>query len=279
MEDDELEPQPRDLRAPLRLTTPPRRRFRWLTGAIAAVTLVLFGVATWYAYVLGIRAGTGDQAPLVRSEQKPEKVRPDQPGGMNVPHQDKTVYDRVQPENGEKQVEQMLPPPEEPVDRPKEQASSAPAESKGAEPKPGDQKPAEPKAAEPKPAEQKAQEQKPAAQKPGEKKAAESKATGAPTPVTPPSMKAPQTAGAGGGYRVQLGALKTEEEAAKAIAKLKSANADLLGGVPLAVQRADLGEKGTYYRVQSGSLGDGAAAKALCDSLRGRNVGCIVVRP
>lgn len=280
MEDDELEPTPRDLRAPLRLTTPPRRRFRLLTGAIAAVTLVLFAVAIWYAYVLGIHAGTGDQAPLVRSDQKPEKVRPDQPGGMAVPNQDKTVYDRVQPETNAKQPEQLLPPPEEPVARPKEQApaeGAAPPESKSAEAKPSEPKAAEQKAPETKPAETKPAEQKPA-QKPVEKKAAEQKATGAPTPVTPPAMKAPQTASAGG-YRVQLGALRSEEEAAKAIAKLKSSNADLLGQVALTAQRADLGEKGTYYRVQSGPLGDQAAAKALCDSLRSRNVGCIVVRP
>lgn len=263
MEDEEREPQTRDLRAPLRVSAPPvRRRLRWLTGSIAVVTLLLFGIATWYAYVLGIRAGTDGQVPVVRSDQKPEKVRPDQPGGMNVPNQDKTVYDRLQPEQGSKQVEQMLPPPEEPVARPKEQsapASPAPAESKQPETK--------------------ATETKPAETKPAEKKTAEQKATGAPTPITPAAQpKAPQTASAGG-YRVQLAALKSSEDAEKTIARLKSSYGDLLGNVPLSVQRADLGEKGIYYRVQSGPMSDGATAKSLCDSLRSRNVGCIVVRP
>lgn len=253
MENDEFSSRDRDLRASPRPPSSRRGGVRWVTGAIAAVTLVLFAVATWYAYVLGIRAGSGDQPPLIRADKKPEKARPEQPGGMNVPHQDKTVYDRVAPENGEKQVEQMLPPPEEPVARPKEPSAPPAAAAPGA------------------PAETKAAETKTAEQKPGGKKPAEPKAAGPSAPAAPPS--------ASGGYRVQLAALESEEAAAQTIARLKSANADLLRNVPLAVQRADLGEKGIYYRVQSAPLGDGAAAKALCDSLRSRNVGCLIVRP
>ena len=237
-----------------------------MTGAIAAVSLVLFGVATWYAYVLGIRAGSGDQPPLIRADKKPDKVRPDQPGGMNVPHQDKTVYDRVAPENGEKQVEQMLPPPEEPVARPTEPSapSAAAGPSTSAETKAPDSKPAE---------------TKPAEQKPNGKKAAAPKAAAPSIAAAPPSAAEKPAQTASGGYRVQLAALESEEAAAQTIARLKSSNADLLGNVPLAIQRADLGAKGIYYRVQSAPVGDAAAAKALCDSLRGRKVGCLIVRP
>jgi cell division septation protein DedD len=263
MEHDDYGNDGRDLRAPLRLM-PPRRRFRWLTGAIAGLALALFGFATWYAYVLGIRAGSGDQVPLVRSDQKPEKVRPQEPGGMNVPHQDKTVYDRVAPEVIEKPAEQLLPPAEEPVARPKEQAAQPPS--------------AQPSAPPSAPVENKGAEVKLPEQKPSEKKAAETKPetkTGTPAPSAAPKV----ALGAGGPYRVQIGAFRSEAEAAAAIAKLKSAHADLLGNVALTAQRADLGEKGIYYRVQSGVLGEGASDKSLCESLRKRNVGCLIVRP
>ncbi len=262
MENDEFSPQGRDLRATLRTPSSRRGGFRWLTSVIAAITLVLFGVATWYAYVLGIRAGSGDQPPLIRADKKPEKVRPEQPGGMNVPHQDKTVYDRVAPENGEKQVEQMLPPPEEPVARPKEPSAPPAAAAPSA--------PAETKTPETKAAEAKTPEQKPSG-----KKAAEPKAASSSTPAAPPSAAEKPA----GGYRVQLAALESEEAAAQTIARLKSSHADLLRDLPLTIQRADLGAKGIYYRVQSAPVGDGAAAKALCESLRGRNVGCLIVRP
>jgi cell division septation protein DedD len=86
-------------------------------------------------------------------------------------------------------------------------------------------------------------------------------------------------AGAPGGYRLQLGAFRNEEAARHGWETVKKANGDLLGGFTAAWPRADLGARGIYYRVQTGSVGDAAAAERLCGELKRRNVGCIIVRP
>ena len=49
--------------------------------------------------------------------------------------------------------------------------------------------------------------------------------------------------------------------------------------LPLLMKRADLGDKGVFYRLQAGPLSDAAAAETLCGKLKQRNVGCLIVRP
>ena len=115
----ELRTEPRDERADEQAPPPRRQRKPWIKGVIAGVVLVVFGAGTWYAYSIGMRTGSEGAAPLIRADQRPTKVKPDDPGGMNVPHQDKTIFDRVKPGDDNKKVEQLLPPPEEPVARPK----------------------------------------------------------------------------------------------------------------------------------------------------------------
>ncbi|MGB0670916.1 MAG: SPOR domain-containing protein, partial [Rhodospirillales bacterium] len=61
--------------------------------------------------------------------------------------------------------------------------------------------------------------------------------------------------------------------------RLSTANSDLLGGLDLNVVRADLGAKGVFYRLRAGPLGTSADATALCDALKARKVGCMVIRP
>lgn len=289
-----------------------RSRKPWLKGVIAGGALIVFGIATWYAYSVGMRAGSEGAAPLIRAEQRPTKVKPDDPGGMNVPHQDKTIFERVKPQDGDtKKVEQLLPPPEEPVARPKKkqppQQAAAPETPPAAPPSPVPAAtPSPAPAATPTPAptpEAKA----PAADAklpPTDPKAAAPPANApqALTPAAPPATTAPaqeekpadaqpkpatttptQTAVAppakNGAYKVQIAAVKSQEDAEREWAKLKSAHSDLLGALTLSVQRADLGAKGIYYRVQAGPLADAAAAKELCGSLQQRKIGCLVVRP
>lgn len=287
----------------------PRRRKPWIKGVITAVVLVGFGVGTWYAYSIGIRAGSEGAAPLIRADQRPTKVKPDDPGGMTVPHQDKTIFDRVKSGDEGKKVEQLLPPPEEPVARPKK----APPQQQAAAPEPA---PAPPPSAAPAPAPVPAPSTLPAAAPPPapEAKAPATETKPAETRTANPPSAAPQTHAAaqaptaaqlaapppiaktqptpapaaatpavapakGGAYKVQIASVPSQEQAEKEWTKAKSANSDLLGALSPSIQRADLGAKGIYYRVQAGPLADDAAAKSLCSSLQARKIGCLVVRP
>ena len=95
------------------------RRSRTLPVVIALATVVVFAGSVRYAYYQGTRVAHSSSAlTLVKADPKPTKFRPDDPGGLQVPNQDKLVYQLLvanQPKNWE---EHLLPPPEAPVQRP-----------------------------------------------------------------------------------------------------------------------------------------------------------------
>ena len=82
---------------------------------------------------------------------------------------------------------------------------------------------------------------------------------------------------ASGAFRVQLLAMSSEQAAQRAWTDLAKSHRDLLGKLSPNVVRADLGAKGTVYRVQAGPLADRASADQLCGALAKRGTGCIVV--
>lgn len=55
--------------------------------------------------------------PVIAADQTPFKLRPENPGGLVIPHQDKLVYGRIMPEQ-QQSVEHLLPQPEQPMDLP-----------------------------------------------------------------------------------------------------------------------------------------------------------------
>lgn len=103
---------------------PPAKRRGIINAAIVAGGLAVFGGIIFYAYNQGMRAGTESVAPILRADASPTKVKPEQPGGLEVPHQDRLVYDRLNPSaNGDEgEVERLLPPPETPMERPRAEA-------------------------------------------------------------------------------------------------------------------------------------------------------------
>jgi cell division septation protein DedD len=274
-------PDPND-----RMSPRGRQGFRALPMAVALSAIVVFGGLIGYTYMTKSGDSGDGPVPVIRAEQRPMKTRPDDPGGMEVPHQDKEVYDRLARESGAQmtapKVERLLPPPEAPLPRPTNAPppleSTIPAPPV-VEPPPGavevPQRPAPPAqppvvatppapSPTPGPAQQQAQAPRAAA------------------PTPPPAAAAPAApapAARPGGYRVQLASLKTQDDANRALEQLRRTNSDLLGKLPLSVVRADLGARGTFYRVQAGPVGDEASARELCRRLGEKKVGCIVVRP
>ena len=77
---------------------------------------------------------------------------------------------------------------------------------------------------------------------------------------------------------MQLAAVRDEQAAKDEWSRLKQRHADVLGNLDLDIQKADLGGQGIYFRVRGGPLTDEAAARRVCDALKARNVGCLVVR-
>lgn len=54
------------------------------------------------------------EIPVIQAQQQPDKVRPEEPGGLQVPHQDVEVLNPPSGDSADPQVERLLPPPEEP---------------------------------------------------------------------------------------------------------------------------------------------------------------------
>lgn len=124
---------------------------------------------------------------------------------------------------------------------------------------------------------------------------AQSTETAAPTPSPPPqssgnaitrwfgswgsSYAEPpnQTASTGeGGYRLQLAASRSEAEARQLWQKVSAANPGLSGKTPQ-IEKADVGDLGTFYRLQIGPFSDKGESEKLCNDLKRSGVECFLV--
>lgn len=90
----------------------------------------------------------------------------------------------------------------------------------------------------------------------------------------PPSQTA-STSG-GGGYRLQLAASRSEAEARQLWQKVSAANPSLSGKTP-EIEKADIGDLGTFYRLQIGPFSDKAQSEKLCNDLKRSGVECFLV--
>lgn len=74
---------------------------------------VVLCVVGWFGYRWASKPISGEP-PLITAESTPFKVRPENPGGMVIPHQDKLIYGRIAPDQ-QQPVEHLLPAPEQPI--------------------------------------------------------------------------------------------------------------------------------------------------------------------
>lgn len=278
----------------------------YLTLGVAVIAVGAI-VATGLHFVGGKRTG-GAGIPVIKADERPIKIRPDDRGGMQVPNQDKLVYERMEQGEGDSKVERLLPPPEQPqvpvkgavpvdaqaakaaateVLRPAQQATQ-PRQPVAEMPKPVAapapqvvQAPVAPVA--PAPATggyvpTQSRTAAPAKVMPASP-AAPAKTMAAPPPVvaSAPPVTAVSKMPASGDWLIQLGALRTAPDADKEWGRIQRANHDLLGVLKPDVVRVELGEKGTFWRLRAGPLSE-PAAKQLCNELKARNQGCIIAR-
>jgi len=133
---------------------------------------------------------------------------------------------------------------------------------------------------------------KPASAPPVKQPALPTTATGAPRQLgmaaTAPPPAAPKVAAAtpapvpavkpAGGFVLQIGAYKSRADAETAWTDYKRRHSALLAGYSDDIQQADLGERGTWFRLRVGGLADREVAVALCDRLKADGGACILGR-
>jgi cell division septation protein DedD len=280
---------------------------------LALLVLAMFAGVVWLAYTQGVARGRGE-TPVLTAAGGPERVAPQQTGGSNVPYQGFKIYEQPAPPddstdrpNNAAPAATTAAPPAAAAAKPAPAPIAAPPAAKTAAVTPAKPAPAKPAAAPPKSvaaliqqansapeaAPQSGAMKQAATAKPPAATAAKpttamkpamtgtaSAATGAPRPLVVPAAPAAPVAAAAkpaaGGYVLQIGAYKSQADADTAWKTYRAKHAALLSGYADDVQRADLGEKGTWYRLRIGGLSDREVATALCERLKADGGACIL---
>jgi len=298
------------------LTSPSTGGRSMLIGVAVAIILASAGVGAFFYFDI---SSDGDSAsgpvPLILPPAGEVKSRPENPGGMAIPDRDKLVYGRIDGTANAPKIEQLLPPPETPLEPP----ADAPTENvvepadetdvaKVLEPekKPTEQIKAQAKPIAPPPAPEPVPTPTPTiatseaislappppapsatAEKPVAPPAPEPVPAPMPTPEpavkaeikpTQPEVRASGTGGSSG-FMVQLSALKTEDAAKAEWSRVIKQNGDILGSLSMNIQRADLGAKGVFWRLRAAYLPDRKSAEDVCSKLAARGLGCLIIAP
>lgn len=86
------------------------------------------------------------------------------------------------------------------------------------------------------------------------------------------------SARAASGYLVQLASMGSADMARQHWELLRAKNAELLGDMTLNVEEANLGDRGTFYRIQIGPFPNEATAQDMCLQIKAQRMDCLVVR-
>jgi cell division septation protein DedD len=238
---------------------------------VALVVLAAFAGVVWLAYNQGVARGRASAAVVIAAPQGPVRTAPTDAGGEATPYTGLKVYGQPVPPDQEAQSSVLARTP------PRSIVSDAALPGNAVvapttEAPPVRLSPDTPAIAAAPPAKPAIAAAKPAAQAP---------ARSAPAPlaaVEPTSLPAARSAAAGGAV-LQIGAYESQEIADGAWAAFKARHASVAGTLADDIQKADLGAKGTWYRLRMGPFADKAAAAAACEKLKAEGATCFVAAP
>lgn len=238
---------------------------------IALLVLAAFAGVVWLAYNQGVARGRAGAAVVISAPDGPVRTEPVDAGGTPGPYTGLKVYGQSLPPDQEAQASTLAP------SSPTEIASTSPSltpppvqSARAFDAPPVRLNPETPTVTSPRISPE-------AATKPSLHAA-----DAAPAPVsTPAAVSAPSaTVSAVSGKAVlQIGAYESPEIANGAWNSFKSRHAQVAAKLAQDVQKADLGVKGTWYRLRVGPFTDKAAAVAACEKLRAEGGTCFVSAP
>jgi hypothetical protein len=234
---------------------------------VALLAFAGFAGVAWYAKTQG-QKDSSSVVPVIRADRGPVKTRPEKPGGLDVPNQDKLVFTQITPETEKPKVERLLPPPEEPMARP---AAAQPKKAAVPVPPSGPLVPDVPKVS-----------SRPGGAPPRPDMTVEAEGTakkkGGEIAVLPNPKLIDKKPGKGV-FHVQFGAVKSRAGAAKEAARITQAHSAILGKLRVAATRAELGNRGVFYRLRAGPIPLRETADMLCRKFAARKIRCIVIKP
>jgi len=238
---------------------------------IALLVLAAFGGVVWLAYSQGVQRGRADAPRMIVAAPGP--VKEAAAGSTDTTHPLK-IYEQPAPAEDDMADSDSVPPPPTAVAKPAPPPATKPESKPAVTPKPTEVV----KAPEAKPV------VKPAATPPAETKAPAAQSKAVETAPLPPPAAATTTskpaeagASAAGAYVLQIGAYKSQADA-DAAWKTFTSKHPMAGGYSEDVRKADLGDKGTWYRLRMGSFTDKAAATSFCEKLKSDGGNCLVAK-
>lgn len=271
--------------------------FLGIAGGVA-----LAGIVGWMILAPQYRVESEKEIPVIRRPQTAIRVQPNEPGGMEIPDQDKTVYNIIEKKD-DTTVENLLPEPEAPklpaiapeTETPavspviaeaeqivqKAESSSTPIEeglkqAEAAAPKvvvaeinSSSQEPA-------KTAVETAQEPKPEVKEQAKTETKQEAKTETKQEVkTETKPEAPkQTVVAKGSWQIQL--MSSPNKPAVEKAKIDLGKKYKISHLPFEIESAILDQNKTFYRLKVGSFKTRAEADKLCNDIKTLGGTCIV---
>jgi hypothetical protein len=273
---------------------------RWLPRIIVTITIAGFVALALYAYRTGTQSLKDEDLMVVEADKTPIKEKPEDPGGMKFPNQDKTVFETFAGNTAPPKVERVMPPPEEPMSKVdtsdtktwinedlQQKQTGKPEQIIGGNtaaavaPVPKKELVVAP---------QKVEEAQSALNLPEnnivsytmDKALATKEKIEAPVVAAPKAIEAPKTetkntsakTASGKDNKVQLGAYGSDKEAREAYSKLEKKFPILSNKKPIVV-KADLGKKGIFYRLRVGGFATVDDAREFCKALTVKKQACI----
>jgi len=245
---------------------------------IALLVLAAFAGVVWLAYNQGVARGRAGATVVIAAPDGPVRTAPADSGGLETPYQGLKVYSQpVSPEQEaqasalatQSSVEAPAPkiaavaPPPAPAAKP---AAPAPIITPPPSAAPVARTEAPPTRLEP----------PPIAPAP----AAPARVASAPPPAPQAAPAAiPASSAASGKAVLQIGAYETPDIANGAWVAFKTRHGSVVGDLAQDIQKADLGAKGTWYRLRVGPFADKAAAASACEKLKAEGGTCFVAAP
>lgn len=261
----------------------------WLFLAAAAVVFALFVAVVYNTFQLGVRERS--DSPVITADAEPYRVAAEAAdadeadlGVHNLRSGDRTAS------GANADPAPARPVNEEPVDLPGARVETADADEMG-QPRDMAQTRPEPEPSEPASTPPQSPPADAAAPDPSiedviaerERARAETAPEPEPAPAQPEPQPQPQpeaatAAGAAQPFLAQIAAFRSEADALADWARFSRAYPELSAGKNADIQRADLGDRGIYYRLRINGFATREAANAFCGALQTRGQACLVAR-
>jgi cell division protein FtsN len=271
---------------------------------IALLVLAAFGGAVWLAYEHGVSSGRNEPRMLI-ADSGAVKVMPSDSGGTETPYKGLKIYEQQAPGDEDADApQQPAATPNRTTSPPASAGAAAPGSPAPGSATPNLRPPVESMAANSPPpvnvvtatvqsaghVARPPSSTKPEAVETQPVQPTANQAQAAPlahprvhvqfptqVATAEPATSVPH-ASVPGGYLLQVGSYKSQDEADGAWKSFKAKHLGNLAGFTPDVKRVDLGDKGIWYRLRVGSFADKNSASDLCTKLKADGASCFLAR-